>query len=103
MIDATTQGGFRKGFQSLYDTTSDTVLSYVGQPLPAWLNDWSVIRVGGAQFEVGEQSYKHFFDGHFRAIFEFCCGTILAGFDRKQFGRGLNVNLAFLKALFYGL
>lgn len=63
MTKANTEEGFRKGFKSLYDTTEDTVLSYEGEPLPAWLNDWSVIRVGGAQFEVGEQSYNHFFDG----------------------------------------
>lgn len=63
MTEANTEESFRKGFKSLYDTTSDTVLSYEGKPLPAWLNDWSVIRVGGAQFEVGEQSYNHFFDG----------------------------------------
>lgn len=63
MTESNTEGGFREGFKSLYDTTEDTVLSYAGKPLPAWLDDWSVIRVGGAQFEVGEQSFNHFFDG----------------------------------------
>src|ERR1700694_2611084 len=60
-----TEGGdrhlYRKGFESLNDEINVTRLTIQGA-VPAWLGG-TLCRTGPARFEVGEQNYRHWFDG----------------------------------------
>src|ERR1700737_3687139 len=58
---ATGQPLYRRGFDSLNDEIDLARLPVQGQ-LPTWLSG-SLVRTGPARFEVGEQNYKHWFDG----------------------------------------
>ncbi len=49
------------GFQTLEDERTIPTLELDGE-LPSWLSG-SLLRTGPARFEVGEQSYRHWFDG----------------------------------------
>ncbi len=51
----------RAGFESLERETQVDTLSIEGD-IPAWLQG-SLIRTGPAKFEVGDESYRHWFDG----------------------------------------
>jgi len=53
---------YRRGFTSLEREISTPDLPVEGA-LPDWLSG-TLIRNGPAQFEVGEQDYNHWFDGH---------------------------------------
>jgi len=53
---------YRLGFKSLRQETHVEALPVEGD-VPAWL-EGRLLRNGPAQFEVGEQSYNHWFDGH---------------------------------------
>lgn len=52
---------FRKGFTTLADEISIDDLPVQGR-LPDWLSG-TLLRNGPARFEVGEQAYRHWFDG----------------------------------------
>ena len=58
---ATGQPLYRRGFDSLNDEIDLARLPVQGQ-LPTWLSG-SLVRTGPARFEVGEQNYRHWFDG----------------------------------------
>ena len=58
---ATGQPLYRRGFDSLNEEVDLARLPVQGQ-LPTWLSG-SLVRTGPARFEVGEQNYKHWFDG----------------------------------------
>src|ERR1700736_943857 len=58
---ATTQRDHRLGFESLESEVTIESLPVDGE-LPAWLAG-ALIRTGPARFEVGAQSYAHWFDG----------------------------------------
>lgn len=63
-IEATTSTAppaARLGFESLYDEVRIDSLPVAGE-LPGWLTG-SLLRTGPAQFEVGEQELRHWFDG----------------------------------------
>jgi carotenoid cleavage dioxygenase-like enzyme len=53
---------YRRGFESLRQEVHVSSLPVQGA-LPAWLSG-TLIRNGPAQFEVGDQDYNHWFDGH---------------------------------------
>ncbi|PSQ72174.1 MAG: beta-carotene 15,15'-dioxygenase [Bacteroidetes bacterium QH_1_64_81] len=53
---------YRRGFQSLDHEIHEPTLPIEGD-LPEWLTG-TLIRNGPAQFEVGNQDYNHWFDGH---------------------------------------
>jgi beta,beta-carotene 9',10'-dioxygenase len=53
---------YRRGFESLDREIHEPTLSIDGT-LPDWLTG-TLIRNGPAQFEVGDQDYHHWFDGH---------------------------------------
>jgi carotenoid cleavage dioxygenase-like enzyme len=53
---------YRRGFESLRQELHEPALPVSGQ-LPDWLSG-TLIRNGPAQFEVGDQDYNHWFDGH---------------------------------------
>jgi len=53
---------YRRGFETLDREIHEPRLPVEG-PLPDWLAG-TLIRNGPAQFEVGDQSYNHWFDGH---------------------------------------
>ncbi len=53
---------YRRGFESLTRERHEPDLSVAGD-LPDWLGG-TLIRNGPAQFEVGDQDYNHWFDGH---------------------------------------
>jgi beta,beta-carotene 9',10'-dioxygenase len=50
------------GFRSLTAETPEPVALAVSGALPSWL-EGTLLRTGPAKFEVGEQSYNHWFDG----------------------------------------
>lgn len=52
---------YAKGFETLEEESTIDRLELDGE-LPAWLSG-SLLRTGPARFEVGEQSYRHWFDG----------------------------------------
>ena len=52
---------YQLGFSSLEAEVQREQLPFQGQ-IPDWLNG-TLIRTGPAQFEVGKQSYRHWFDG----------------------------------------
>jgi len=52
----------RKGFETLHREVDDAALEITGE-IPAWL-DGTLLRIGPAQFEVGDDAYRHWFDGH---------------------------------------
>jgi beta,beta-carotene 9',10'-dioxygenase len=51
----------RLGFTSLEDEVTDNHLSVMGE-IPPWLTG-TLVRNGPAKFEVGNQNYRHWFDG----------------------------------------
>ena len=53
---------YRRGFESLRQEIHEPALPVSGH-LPDWLSG-TLIRNGPAQFEVGDQDYNHWFDGH---------------------------------------
>ncbi len=53
---------YRLGFDSLRRETHEPTLPVTGN-LPGWLSG-TLIRNGPGQFEVGDQDYNHWFDGH---------------------------------------
>ncbi|MFB6273880.1 MAG: carotenoid oxygenase family protein, partial [Salinibacter sp.] len=53
---------YRRGFDSLRQELHESDLPVTGD-LPDWLSG-TLIRNGPAQFEVGDQDYNHWFDGH---------------------------------------
>ncbi len=61
MAVATQQGTVRKGFESLDQETQVDRLPVRGA-LPPWLKG-SLLRTGPAQWEVGERTMNHWFDG----------------------------------------
>jgi beta,beta-carotene 9',10'-dioxygenase len=58
---ATAEPLYRKGFDSLNEEIDLARLPVQGQ-LPTWLSGM-LVRTGPARFEVGEQNYRHWFDG----------------------------------------
>lgn len=54
-------GNFRQGFTSLEHEIELERLPVIGQ-VPAWLSG-TLVRNGPAKFEVGEEKYRHWFDG----------------------------------------
>ena len=52
---------YAKGFETLDDEVTIDALDLEGE-LPPWLSG-SLLRTGPARFEVGEQEYRHWFDG----------------------------------------
>jgi len=52
----------RKGFETLHRETDADALERTGE-IPAWL-EGILLRIGPAQFEVGDDAYRHWFDGH---------------------------------------
>jgi beta,beta-carotene 9',10'-dioxygenase len=60
-LSATGQPPYRRGFDSLNEEVDLARLPVQGQ-LPAWLSG-TLVRTGPARFEVGQQNYKHWFDG----------------------------------------
>jgi carotenoid cleavage dioxygenase-like enzyme len=52
---------WRLGFTSLEDEITDNQLSVMGE-IPSWLTG-TLVRNGPAKFEVGNQNYRHWFDG----------------------------------------
>ena len=53
---------YRRGFETLDQEIAEPALPIEGT-LPDWLSG-TLIRNGPAQFEVGDQDYNHWFDGH---------------------------------------
>jgi len=53
---------YRRGFETLDQEIAEPALPIDGD-LPDWLSG-TLIRNGPAQFEVGDQDYNHWFDGH---------------------------------------
>jgi len=53
---------YRRGFQTLAQERHESALPVKGD-LPDWLTG-TLFRNGPAQFEVGDQNYNHWFDGH---------------------------------------
>jgi beta,beta-carotene 9',10'-dioxygenase len=74
------------GFFSLDREQQPTQLPLQGQ-LPEWLTG-SLLRTGPAKYEVGTQSYRHWFDG-------------LAMLYRFSFGNGVSYNSKFLSSKAY--
>ena len=60
-LEPTTGPGYRKGFETLHDEVQLESLPVQGE-VPAWLTG-TLVRTGPARFEVGEQRYRHWFDG----------------------------------------
>src|ERR1700680_3931236 len=58
---ARSQSKFKLGFTSLENEVSIDKLSVKGN-IPMWLSG-TLIRNGPAKFEVGNQNYRHWFDG----------------------------------------
>ncbi|TXT58528.1 MAG: Dioxygenase [Promethearchaeota archaeon] len=56
-----TQSKFSLGFKTLNEETNNLELQIQGE-LPSWLNG-VLLRTGPAKFEIGSQSYNHWFDG----------------------------------------
>ena len=54
--------GFRIGIQSLRDERVDLALEYRGHALPPWLQG-AFLHNGPGVFEVGQDSFRHLFDG----------------------------------------
>ena len=52
---------WRLGFTSLEDEVTDNQLSVMGE-IPPWLTG-TLVRNGPAKFEVGNQNYRHWFEG----------------------------------------
>jgi Lignostilbene-alpha,beta-dioxygenase and related enzymes len=53
---------YRRGFESLRQELHEPSLPVEGE-WPDWL-EGTLIRNGPAQFEVGDEDYNHWFDGH---------------------------------------
>src|SRR6056297_873912 len=62
------------GFESQTDATATQPLPVIGT-IPEWLSG-TMVRTGPSQFEVGNQSYRHWFDGL----------AMLHGFDIREGG-----------------
>lgn len=58
---ATSAPPYAKGFETLAEESTIDALEVDGR-LPAWLSG-SLLRTGPAKFEVGDQPYRHWFDG----------------------------------------
>jgi beta,beta-carotene 9',10'-dioxygenase len=58
---STTAPAYAKGFETLEEETTIDALELEGT-LPAWLSG-SLFRTGPAKFEVGQNDYRHWFDG----------------------------------------